>query len=53
MLRAIDELFEDQWEFFDLVGIQGLTQVEAAELFVVRAVTVKRGLSRDVWLLTY
>ncbi len=30
MLRAIDELFEDQWEVFDLVGIQGLTQVEAA-----------------------
>jgi RNA polymerase sigma factor (sigma-70 family) len=52
MLRAIDELFEDQWEVFDLVGIQGLTQVEAAELLVVRAVTVKRRLSRDVWLLT-
>jgi hypothetical protein len=26
--------------------------VEAAELLVVRAVTVKRRLSRDVWLLT-
>ena len=52
MLRATDELFEDQWEVFDLVGIQGLTQVEAAELLVVRAVTVKRRLSRGVWLLT-
>jgi RNA polymerase sigma-70 factor (ECF subfamily) len=52
MLRAIDTLFEDQWEVFDLVGIQGLTQVEAAELLVVRAVSVKRRLSRDVWLLT-
>jgi DNA-directed RNA polymerase specialized sigma24 family protein len=52
MLRAIDELFGNQWEAFDLVGIQGLTQVEAAELLVVRAVTVKRRLSRDVWLLT-
>jgi DNA-directed RNA polymerase specialized sigma24 family protein len=29
-----------------------LTQVEAAELLVVRAVTVKRRLSRGVWLLT-
>ena len=52
MLRATDQLFEDQWEIFDLVGIQGLTQVEAAELLVVRAVTVKRRLSRGVWLLT-
>ena len=52
MLRATDELFEDQWEVFDLARIQGLTQVEAAELLVVRAVTVKRRLSRDVWLLT-
>jgi DNA-directed RNA polymerase specialized sigma24 family protein len=52
MLRAIDELFGNQWEAFDLVGIQGLTQVEAAELLVVRAVTVKRRLSRDVWLVT-
>jgi RNA polymerase sigma factor (sigma-70 family) len=52
MLHAIDELFEDQWEVFDLVGIQGLAQVEAAELLVVRAVTVKRRLSRGVWLLT-
>ena len=51
MLRAIDDLFEDQWKVFDLVCIQGLTQVEAAELLVVRAVTVKRRLSRDMWLL--
>ena len=48
MLRAIDELFEDQWEVFDLVGIQGLTQVEAAELLGVSTVTVKRRLSRGL-----
>ncbi len=52
ILRAIGELSEDEREVFDLVGIQGLTQVEAAELLVVRAVTVKRRSSRDVWLLT-
>jgi DNA-directed RNA polymerase specialized sigma24 family protein len=52
MLGAIDELFQDQWEVLDLVGIQGLTQMEAAELLVVTAVTVKRRLSRGVWLLT-
>jgi RNA polymerase sigma-70 factor (ECF subfamily) len=52
MLRAIDELFEDQRGDFDLVGIQGLTQVEAAELLVGSTVTVKRRLCRGVWLLT-
>jgi DNA-directed RNA polymerase specialized sigma24 family protein len=52
MLGAIDELFEDQWEVFDLVGIQGRTQVEAAELLGVRTVTVKRPSSRAVWPLT-
>ena len=40
MLRATDELFEDQWEVFDLVGIQRLTQVEAAVLLFVETVTV-------------
>ena len=33
-------------------GIQGITQVEAAELLGRQAVTVKRRLSRGVWLLT-
>ncbi len=48
MLRAIDELPEDQREVFDLVRIQGLTQVEAAELLGVATVTVKRRLSRGL-----
>ncbi|MDG3005409.1 RNA polymerase sigma factor [Paludisphaera mucosa] len=48
MLRAIDELPEDQREAFDLVRIQGLTQVEAAELLGVSTVTVKRRLSRGL-----
>src|SRR5262249_46450944 len=46
MLRAIDELPKDQREVFDLVRIQGLTQVAAAELLSVSTVTVKRRLSR-------
>jgi RNA polymerase sigma factor (sigma-70 family) len=48
MLRAIDELPEDQREVFDLVRIQGMTQVEAAELLSVSVVTVKRRLSRGL-----
>ena len=51
MLRAIDELPEDEREVFDLVRIQGLTQAEAAELLGVSAVTVKRRLSRGLRLL--
>jgi RNA polymerase sigma-70 factor (ECF subfamily) len=31
MLQAIDQLPEDEREVFELVRIQGLTQVEAAE----------------------
>jgi RNA polymerase sigma-70 factor (ECF subfamily) len=52
MLRAIDELPEDEREVFDLVRIQGMTQTEAAELIGVSAVTVKRRLNRGVRLLT-
>jgi RNA polymerase sigma factor (sigma-70 family) len=52
MLRAIDELPEDEREVFDLVRIQGMTQVEAAGLLGVSAVTVKRRLSRGLRLLT-
>jgi RNA polymerase sigma-70 factor (ECF subfamily) len=51
MLRAIDELPEDEREVFDMVRIQGMTQVEAAELLGVSAVTVKRRLSRGLRLL--
>jgi DNA-directed RNA polymerase specialized sigma24 family protein len=51
MLRAIDELPEDEREVFDLVRIQGLTPVEAAEVLGVSVVTVKRRLSRGLRLL--
>jgi len=51
MLRAIDELPDDEREVFDLVRIQGLTQVEAAELLGVSTATVKRRLSRGLLLL--
>jgi RNA polymerase sigma factor (sigma-70 family) len=52
MLRAIDELPEDEREVFDLVRIQGMTQTEAAELLGVSAATVKRRLNRGLLLLT-
>jgi RNA polymerase sigma factor (sigma-70 family) len=51
MLQAIDALPEDEREAFDLVRIQGLTQVEAAQLLGVSTVTVKRRLSRGLRLL--
>jgi RNA polymerase sigma-70 factor (ECF subfamily) len=51
MLRAIDELPEDEREVFDLVRIQGMTQAEAAQLLGVSMVTVKRRLSRGLRLL--
>jgi RNA polymerase sigma-70 factor (ECF subfamily) len=51
MLRAIDELPESEREVFDLVRIQGMTQVEVAELLGVSAVTVRRRLSRGLRLL--
>jgi len=52
MLRAIDQLPEDEREAFDLVRVQGLTQAEAAQLLGVSAVTVKRRLNRGLRLLT-
>ena len=52
MLRAIEELPEDEQEVFDLVRIQGMTQAEVAQLLGVSAVTVKRRLSRGLRLLT-
>ena len=51
MLDAIGELPDDDREAFDLVRIQGMTQVEAAGLLGVSAVTVKRRLSRGLRLL--
>src|SRR6516225_8659765 len=52
MLEAIGELPEDEREAFDLVRVQGMTQVEAAQLIGVSVVTVKRRLNRGLRLLT-
>jgi RNA polymerase sigma-70 factor (ECF subfamily) len=52
MLRAIDNLPEEEREAFCLVRIQGLTQGEAAQLLGVAISTVKRRLSRGVRLLS-
>jgi RNA polymerase sigma-70 factor (ECF subfamily) len=51
MLRAIEELPEEEREVFDLVRIQGMTQTEAAEVLGVSTATVKRRLSRGLQLL--
>jgi RNA polymerase sigma factor (sigma-70 family) len=51
MLGAIEALPDDEREAFDLVRIQGLTQVEAAALLGVSTATVKRRLSRGLLLL--
>ena len=52
LLRAIDELPEDEREVVDLVRIDGMTQAEAAQMLGVSAVMVKRRLSRGLRLLT-
>jgi len=52
MLEVIDGLPEDEREAFDLVRIQGLTQVEAAEVLNVTTRTVQRRLDRGLRLLT-
>jgi RNA polymerase sigma factor (sigma-70 family) len=52
ILEAIDNLPEDERETFDLVRIQGLTHVEAAELLGVATKTVQRRLDRGLRLLT-
>jgi RNA polymerase sigma-70 factor (ECF subfamily) len=52
MLPVIDELPEDEWEDFDLVRIQGMTQAEVAQVLGVSAAMVKRRLNRGLWLLT-
>jgi RNA polymerase sigma-70 factor (ECF subfamily) len=48
MLEAIATLPEGEREAFDLVRIQGLTQVEAAQVLGVSPVTVKRRLKNGV-----
>jgi RNA polymerase sigma-70 factor (ECF subfamily) len=52
MIEAIDALPADEREAFDLVRIQGMSQVEAAELLSVAPKTVKRRLDRGLRLLT-
>jgi RNA polymerase sigma factor (sigma-70 family) len=52
MLQAIDNLPPDEREAFGLVRIQGMTQVEAAQILGVAAVTVKRRINRGLRLLT-
>ena len=51
MLKAIDDLPEDEREIFGLVHIQGLTQGEAAEVLGVSVRTVQRRLNRSLLLL--
>jgi RNA polymerase sigma-70 factor (ECF subfamily) len=51
LLEAIEGLPEDEREVFDLVGIQGLTQSEAAEVVGVSEKTVQRRLKRARLLL--
>jgi RNA polymerase sigma-70 factor (ECF subfamily) len=52
MLRAIGALPDEEREVFDLVRIQGMTQVEAAEVLGVATKTVQRRLNRGLQLLT-
>jgi RNA polymerase sigma factor (sigma-70 family) len=51
MLQAIDHLPEDEREIFELLRIQGLTQVEAAEVLGVSTKTVQRRLNGALVLL--
>jgi RNA polymerase sigma factor (sigma-70 family) len=46
MLQAIEDLLDEEREAFDLVRIQGMTQVEAAEVLGVSRKTVQRRLVR-------
>jgi RNA polymerase sigma-70 factor (ECF subfamily) len=51
MLKAIDDLPEDEREVFGLVHVQGLTQGETAEVLGVSVRTVQRRLNRSLLLL--
>jgi RNA polymerase sigma-70 factor (ECF subfamily) len=51
MLKAIDDLPEDERDVFGLVHIQGLTQGEAAEVLGVSVRTVQRRLNHSLLLL--
>ena len=52
ILEAIESLPEDEREVFDLVRIQGFTQVEAAGVLCVSQKTVQRRLNKGLLLLT-
>jgi RNA polymerase sigma-70 factor (ECF subfamily) len=52
MLEAIEGLPDDEREVFGLVRVQGMTQIEAARVLGVVAVTVKRRLDRALMILT-
>jgi RNA polymerase sigma factor (sigma-70 family) len=52
MLQAIDDLPEEEREAFDLVRIQGMTQVEAADVLGVSIKTVQRRLNRALLILS-
>ena len=51
MLAAVENLPEAEREAFDMVRIQGMTQVEVARVIGVSVVTVKRRLNRGLQLL--
>jgi RNA polymerase sigma-70 factor (ECF subfamily) len=51
ILEVIEGLPEDEREVFDLIGIQGLTHVEAATVVGVSEKTVQRRLNRARLLL--
>jgi RNA polymerase sigma factor (sigma-70 family) len=52
ILEAIDNLPDEEREVFGLVRIQGLSQVDAADVLKVSAKTVQRRLNRGVLLLS-
>jgi RNA polymerase sigma factor (sigma-70 family) len=52
MLQAIEDLPDEEREAFDLVRIQGMTQVEAAEVLGVSRKTVQRRLDRALLTLS-
>ncbi len=53
MLQAIEDLPDDEREVFALVRIQGLSQVEAAEVLGVSPKTIQRRLNRGLLTLTH
>jgi RNA polymerase sigma factor (sigma-70 family) len=52
ILETIGSLPDDEREVFDLVHVQGLTEVEAATVLGVAARTVKRRLDRGIQILS-